>query len=114
MGPFLLVPLLSGTPLGARSPVFPCRTYLPGRHEASPCRPWARLADTRPPVGRRRTWEGIPMAAAWSLPTETVTFLFTDIESSTRLWEEHPGAMRRALARHDALLRQVIRGHRGH
>ncbi|MES2460056.1 MAG: adenylate/guanylate cyclase domain-containing protein, partial [Armatimonadota bacterium] len=31
-------------------------------------------------------------------------FLFTDIEGSTRLWEEHPVAMRRALAQHDALL----------
>lgn len=42
------------------------------------------------------------------LPTGTVTFLFTDIEGSTRLWEVHPEAMRSALARHDALLRQAI------
>ena len=42
------------------------------------------------------------------LPTGTVTFLFTDIEGSTRLWEERPSAMRVALARHDAILR---RGH---
>ena len=48
-----------------------------------------------------------------SLPSETFTFLFTDIESSTRLWEKHPEAMRLALARHDALLRQVIEDHRG-
>src|SRR2546427_4409749 len=47
------------------------------------------------------------------LPTDAVTFLFTDIEGSTRLWEEHPEAMRRALARHDALLRQAIEGHGG-
>ena len=38
------------------------------------------------------------------IPTGTVTFLFTDIEGSTRLWEQHPDAMRPALARHDALL----------
>ncbi len=37
-------------------------------------------------------------------PTGTVTFLFTDIEGSTTLWEQNPDAMRPALARHDALL----------
>jgi class 3 adenylate cyclase len=36
------------------------------------------------------------------LPTGTVTFLFTDIEGSTRLWEEYPKAMPDAVARHDA------------
>jgi class 3 adenylate cyclase len=30
------------------------------------------------------------------LPSGTVTFLFTDIEGSTCLWEEHPDAMRAA------------------
>jgi predicted ATPase/class 3 adenylate cyclase len=43
-----------------------------------------------------------------------VTFLFTDIEGSTRLWEHHPDAMRVALARHDELLREEIEAHRGH
>jgi class 3 adenylate cyclase len=38
------------------------------------------------------------------LPTGTVTFLFTDIEGSTRLWEQHPEAMTAVLARHDAIL----------
>jgi class 3 adenylate cyclase len=42
------------------------------------------------------------------LPTGTVTFLFTDIEGSTRLWEQHPQAMAGALARHDAIMRQAI------
>ena len=42
------------------------------------------------------------------LPSGTVTFLFTDIEGSTRLWEEHPIAMRDALASHDALVREAI------
>lgn len=46
-------------------------------------------------------------------PTGTVTFLFTDIEGSTTRWEHHPDAMRTALARHDALLRQVITAHGG-
>ena len=47
------------------------------------------------------------------LPTGTVTFLFTDIEGSTRLWEDHPEAMGAMLGRHDALLRAAIRSHRG-
>ena len=38
------------------------------------------------------------------LPTGTVTFLFTDIEGSTRLWEEHPEAMRAALLQSDDLI----------
>ncbi len=42
-----------------------------------------------------------------------VTFLFTDIEGSTNLWEKHPDAMRVALARHDALLRQAIESNSG-
>jgi len=41
------------------------------------------------------------------LPSGTVTFLFTDIEGSTRRWEQHPTAMQAALARHDALLRAL-------
>lgn len=47
------------------------------------------------------------------LPTGTVTFLFTDIEGSTRLWEQQPGAMKADLARHDALLRAAIEEHGG-
>jgi predicted ATPase/class 3 adenylate cyclase len=47
------------------------------------------------------------------LPTGTVTFLFTDIEGSTKRWEEHEGAMARALARHDAILREAIEVHGG-
>ncbi len=35
-------------------------------------------------------------------------FLFTDIETSTRLWEEHPDQMAAALARHDSILRHAI------
>jgi predicted ATPase/class 3 adenylate cyclase/Tfp pilus assembly protein PilF len=41
-------------------------------------------------------------------PTGTGTFLFTDIEGSTTLWEQHPDAMQAALARHDRLLRHAI------
>ena len=47
-------------------------------------------------------------------PTGTVTFLFTDIEGSTRLWKEHPDEMKVALARHDQILREVMEGHGGY
>lgn len=43
-----------------------------------------------------------------TLPSGTVTFLFTDIEGSTRLWEQQPEVMQATLARHDTLLREVI------
>jgi predicted ATPase/class 3 adenylate cyclase/Tfp pilus assembly protein PilF len=41
------------------------------------------------------------------------TFLFTDIEGSTTLWERFPEPMRNALARHDLILRNVIERHNG-
>src|SRR4051794_13008856 len=48
------------------------------------------------------------------LPSGTVTFLFTDIERSTRLWQEHSDAMRVALARHDEVVRDSIESHAGY
>jgi len=45
---------------------------------------------------------------AYNLPSGTVTFLFTDIEGSTKLWEQYPEAMKSALAQHDAILREAI------
>jgi predicted ATPase/class 3 adenylate cyclase len=41
------------------------------------------------------------------------TFLFTDIEGSTRLWEREPERMRLAMARHDALVREAVEGNGG-
>src|SRR3954467_5597236 len=46
-------------------------------------------------------------------PSGMVTFLFTDIEQSTRRWEEDADAMRTALGAHDATLRQAIEDHGG-
>src|SRR6266566_2026870 len=48
-----------------------------------------------------------------SLPVGAVTFLFTDIGGSTRLWEQQPEAMPAVLARHDALLTTGIQQHGG-
>jgi predicted ATPase/class 3 adenylate cyclase len=63
-----------------------------------------------PPTAPRHTYQ---QAATSSLFSGTITFLCTDIEGSTRLWERHPHAMRAALARHDALLQGVITAHSG-
>ncbi|HEY7105970.1 MAG TPA: adenylate/guanylate cyclase domain-containing protein [Acidimicrobiia bacterium] len=48
------------------------------------------------------------------LPAGTVTFLFTDLENSTRLWDELPHAMSPALARHDEIVRDAIESNRGY
>jgi predicted ATPase/class 3 adenylate cyclase len=46
-------------------------------------------------------------------PVGVVTFLFTDVEGSTRRWEADAEAMRVALATHDEVLRQTIEAHGG-
>jgi class 3 adenylate cyclase len=48
------------------------------------------------------------------LPRGTVTFLFTDIEGSTRLWEDYPLQMQDALKRHDEVLRATVNDHGGY
>jgi class 3 adenylate cyclase len=47
-------------------------------------------------------------------PSGTVTFLFTDIEGSTPLWDSFADAMGAALARHDEILRSAIDANDGH
>ena len=86
---------------------------------------WLFGDRTMPPSGGTdRTW-GTSTNLRISGPTRqsrcraplgqagTVTFLFTDIEGSTTLWEQHPEAMDRALRRHDDLLRDAISRHDG-
>jgi predicted ATPase/class 3 adenylate cyclase len=51
-----------------------------------------------------------PAAAA---PSGVVTFLFTDVEGSTRRWESDADAMRAAMAAHDKVLRETIDAHGG-
>jgi len=53
-------------------------------------------------------------AASGALPTGSVTFLLTDVEGSTRRWEQSPGAMRQAMAAHDRLVAGCVASHRGH
>lgn len=47
------------------------------------------------------------------LPSGTVTVLLTDLVGSVGLWEDDPPARRAALARHDAILAEVIRAYHG-
>jgi predicted ATPase/class 3 adenylate cyclase len=49
-----------------------------------------------------------------TFPTGIVTFLFTDIQGSTRLWQEQPQAMTGALARHTQILRAAIESNNGY
>lgn len=63
-------------------------------------------------------WDRLPQSTRADrperpLPTGTVTFLFSDIEGSTRLWERFARIMAAALARHDALLHAAVDGHGG-
>jgi class 3 adenylate cyclase len=46
-------------------------------------------------------------------PSGVVTFLFTDVEGSTRRWEADAEGMRKALAAHDEVLRRAIEAHGG-
>ena len=48
------------------------------------------------------------------LPSGTVTFLFTDIEDSMRLWQEQPEAMSHAHALHDQILHEAIGANHGY
>lgn len=54
---------------------------------------------------------GLPDSAR---PAGTVTFLFSDIEGSTRRWECNRGAMAAAVARHDALVRAKLEAQRAY
>ncbi len=48
------------------------------------------------------------------LPRGTLTFLFTDIEGSTRMWEQYPTAMPAALERHNQIIAEAVAAHNGH
>jgi predicted ATPase/class 3 adenylate cyclase len=47
------------------------------------------------------------------LPTGTITFLLTDIEDSTKLWEKDPDAVMQALARHDQIIESAVSDNHG-
>jgi len=80
--------------------------------------PRAPVPANTEPYSRRRS--GLRLARDCSLvsvpqpPSGTVTFLFTDIEGSTTLWEERPDEMPGLVASHDEILRGTIEDHHGY
>ncbi len=72
------------------------------------------FADATVSIGTaRRSAAGPGEPVEVELPAGTLTFLLTDIQGSTRLWESEPEAMEVALQRHDRLLAAVIEGRGG-
>jgi predicted ATPase/class 3 adenylate cyclase len=65
-------------------------------------------------VGQSQTVRGSVDGVDTALPTGSVTFLFTDVEGSTVLWEEHGEQMAVALAAHDRCLRKAAADHNGY
>jgi class 3 adenylate cyclase len=84
---------------GGEDPAFQTAVHKPGRRRTE-CLRAAGLCPC----------EAVAVAA----PTGTVTFVFTDIEGSTRLWDEYPAEMRTALARHDGVVRAAIEANNGY
>ena len=68
---------------------------------------WVPPASTMPRAPADTEGARLPV------PSGTVTFLFTDLEGSTRLWEEEEHAMTAALVRHDEILRSAVEKHAG-
>src|SRR5215218_3128905 len=81
---------------------FPLRPYLADANSAMAC------DNRQAPRAAERQERIMP-----DLPSGTVTFLFTDIEGSTALWERDRVAMATAVERHLVLLRGAIEEHRG-
>ena len=71
--------------------------------------PWGEIRMAPLRGTRRRTAE----RGMAEVPVGAATFLLSDVEGSIRLWEQYPEAMKHALARHDALLREAIQAHGG-
>src|SRR5207247_668722 len=73
-----------------------------------------RISNKRYVAARPVIEQETRMPRTVKMPKGTVTFLFTDVEGSTRMWEQHPRAMQAAIARHDLILREAIEAHGGY
>src|SRR5215211_2800930 len=76
-----------------------------------------RTRHVKPRDRRRHRADGRPGRPATIMtrimrdaPAEPLTFVFTDLESSTQLWERFPDAMKGAIERHDKILRDAVNG----
>ena len=67
-----------------------------------------RGVDTLPVLSRPFVMQTDPVGDEFLLPAGTVTFLLTDVEGSSRLWEERPVDVPAAIARHYDLLDEAI------
>ena len=88
------------------------RTSPGHRPSSTPCAARSRRASGSPVLRRREDVR--QHAAVARLPSGTVTFVLSDIEGSTRRWQEDEAAMGQALARHDAIIRSAMEAHAGH
>jgi len=91
-----------------------CERILRKELQVEPSRDTTALYERlRDGAAQRPSAAALPDAAPPAFPTGTVTFLLTDIQGSTPLWEQKPQAMKAAVARHHAILRQAIEANGG-
>jgi DNA-binding winged helix-turn-helix (wHTH) protein len=74
----------------------------------------ADVTSITEPAAAPAAGDGVHAGGLTGLPSGTVSFLFTEVEGSGKLWEHHPVEMRSALQRHDELLRAAIDETGGH
>src|SRR5436190_4872873 len=67
----------------------------------------------RRPGAASELLERLQSARETALPTGVVTFVLTDIQGSTPLWEEHPNTMAGVIARHHELAAEIAEAHGG-
>jgi predicted ATPase/class 3 adenylate cyclase/tetratricopeptide (TPR) repeat protein len=77
-----------------------------------------RANDIPRSEGGREVFAALPAMAPHQAnlpphPTGTVTFLFTDIESSVALWDQHPAAMKQSIVLHHRIVRETIEAYSG-
>lgn len=98
----------------ARAELAPDQLAPPVEHVPLPLLgavPATPIASALPIADLKSNIHGQPSPTG--LPTGTVTFVFTDLVGSTRLWEQYPQAMPAALAHHDAILHASISAQSG-